>query len=211
MFGSQMADSSKMRLGNDSTNAVKSLTKQYARVYCKEAGKKKFLFVTEAEAIDFMTRYSNAMIKCNGHAPIRSYECKYCNGYHVTSQPLTQDRYRSSRPVKQMSDGQFCMNLRHVKRTLSRIENLLRKAYKALAEQRLQDTRCLCKECVNLLDSLEGLPGASIQRSRLIAKLNDCVERWNMENVKLQKALFRVECRTKYNWSKSWYMLDSAI
>lgn len=211
MFVRQKADSSKMRFETDSPDAVKSLTKQYARFHCMDAGKEKFLFATKSEAMDFISRYSDAMIISNGYAPIRSYKCDCCNGYHITSQPLTQNRYRSTVPMKRMSDGQFQINLRHVKRTLTRAENLLRKAYKALTEQRMQDTQCLCKKCVSLLENLEGLPGASVHRSRLIAKLNDCVERWNMENVKIQKALLRVECRTNNIWSKPWYMLDSAI
>jgi len=55
------------------------------RIFCHDCGRQKMLFETEAKAQAFM-RFNNSEIKSvNGYAPIRSYFCIVCGGWHLTS------------------------------------------------------------------------------------------------------------------------------
>lgn len=55
------------------------------RVYCKELGRTKMLFPSEKKADNFIRFNADEMIEETGKAPIRSYYCKSCDGWHVTS------------------------------------------------------------------------------------------------------------------------------
>ncbi len=57
------------------------------RVYCYGCQRSKMLFETKAKADNFITYNSEGMLEENGKAPVRSYYCELCGGYHVTSNP----------------------------------------------------------------------------------------------------------------------------
>lgn len=208
MFGHKVADNASSRVKKDSLAAVKSLNKKYARPYCNDYKGEKFLFATEAEALDFIARYSESMLAMNGYAPKRCYKCDACRGYHVTSQSLDGIHTKRGTVVK-MSDGNFIQNLKSVHRTLNRIDLLITRANKAMAEFRLEDVRLLCGECVKLFESLNSRPGANLRRDRLMDKLKVCVNRWTAENDKLQLALFKVVFTPKKILTKQWYMQET--
>lgn len=56
------------------------------RVFCACCGKTKYLFESQAQADNFIKFNSEMIESKNGYAPIRSYECPICGGWHVTSQ-----------------------------------------------------------------------------------------------------------------------------
>ena len=66
------------------------------RVFCHDCGKVKMLFESEKAANTFMKFNSEEIAELNGHAPIRSYFCIACNGWHVTSHP-EDEKYAVSR------------------------------------------------------------------------------------------------------------------
>lgn len=209
MFGHKVANNATSRTKKDGLAAVKSLTKKYVRTYCKAYGSKKFLFADKAEAQDFINRYKADMLATNGYAPKRYYKCEVCGGYHVTSQAYTP-RPANGKVSPEMPKGDIRQSLKSMHRKLNRIDLLICRANKAMAEQRLQDAHKLCDECVKLFDSLDGLQGSSLRRERLIEKLNECVNCWADENAKLQAALFKVVFNPTKLLSKQWYMLESA-
>ena len=58
--------------------------------YCVACRRPKMLFETQAKADNFI-RYNAAEILQTGHrAPVRSYYCSLCGGWHVTSNPSTE-------------------------------------------------------------------------------------------------------------------------
>lgn len=58
--------------------------------YCVACRRPKMLFETQAKADNFI-RYNAAEILQAGHrAPVRSYYCSLCGGWHVTSNPSTE-------------------------------------------------------------------------------------------------------------------------
>lgn len=55
------------------------------RVYCRDCGRPKMLFETEKKAKTFIKFNSEIIEAETGYAPVRSYYCISCNGWHVTS------------------------------------------------------------------------------------------------------------------------------
>lgn len=54
-------------------------------VYCIRAQHTKMLFPTESKANNFIRFNAEEIQKENGFAPVRSYFCESCGGWHVTS------------------------------------------------------------------------------------------------------------------------------
>ena len=57
------------------------------RVYCYGSQRSKMLFESKAKADNFIAYNSEGILEENGKAPVRSYYCELCGGYHVTSNP----------------------------------------------------------------------------------------------------------------------------
>ena len=55
------------------------------QIFCVACGRPKMLFETKTKADNFIKFNSNEMMEESGKAPIRSYYCEICGGYHVTS------------------------------------------------------------------------------------------------------------------------------
>ena len=57
------------------------------RVYCYGCQRSKMLFESKEKADKFIAYNSEGILEENGKAPVRSYYCGMCGGYHVTSNP----------------------------------------------------------------------------------------------------------------------------
>ena len=55
------------------------------QIFCVACRRPKMLFKTEAEAQTFIRFNSGDILKVSRKAPVRSYYCQLCGGYHVTS------------------------------------------------------------------------------------------------------------------------------
>lgn len=55
--------------------------------FCLGCQKHKMLFESKAKADNFIRYNSEGILEENGKAPVRSYYCELCGGYHVTSNP----------------------------------------------------------------------------------------------------------------------------
>ena len=60
------------------------------RVYCYGCQRSKMLFESKAKADNFIAYNSEGIMEENGKAPVRSYYCELCGGYHVTSNPSVE-------------------------------------------------------------------------------------------------------------------------
>ena len=54
-------------------------------IYCPACGRQKMIFQTQKEAEQFISFNREEILEETGKAPIRSYYCKMCCAYHVTS------------------------------------------------------------------------------------------------------------------------------
>lgn len=97
------------------------------RIFCIECQRPKILFESKSKAINFIKYNSNEIKEDNGVAPIRTYLCKSCGGWHVTS---------STRPVPERK----------------RIQQFIGKAYKLMGEKDwIAAKRFLCYASKQLL------------------------------------------------------------
>lgn len=97
------------------------------RFFCIECQRPKILFESKSKAINFIKYNSNEIKEDNGVAPIRTYLCKSCGGWHVTS---------STRPVPERK----------------RIQQFIGKAYKLMGEKDwIAAKRFLCYASKQLL------------------------------------------------------------
>ena len=60
---------------------------QKNRIYCRECNRPKMLFETEKKAENFIKFNAEEIKSTNGRAPVRTYFCEFCGGWHVTSRP----------------------------------------------------------------------------------------------------------------------------
>ena len=79
------------------------MSKPKHTVFCPECGRSKILFETEKKANLFLQYNSDDIAHSNryGKKPVRSYYCKVCGGWHVTSvkENLYQDYSLTDRVV----------------------------------------------------------------------------------------------------------------
>lgn len=61
-----------------------SAIKPSKKVKCLECNRKKMLFATEKEALDFIRFNQQEIYEENGFAPVRAYWCEACGGWHLT-------------------------------------------------------------------------------------------------------------------------------
>jgi hypothetical protein len=72
------------------------------RVFCVDCGRSKILFETEKKATNFIHFNAKDIHEESGYSPDRSYYCKSCGGWHVTSAPK-----KSSLPIQKVI-GEEC-------------------------------------------------------------------------------------------------------
>ena len=65
------------------------------RIFCRDCNKYKTLFESESKADNFIKFNHEEIEACSGHAPSRSYYCRSCVGWHVTSKKEYDDRLPS--------------------------------------------------------------------------------------------------------------------
>ena len=61
------------------------------RVFCRECHRQKLLFDSEKKAELFIKFNAEETAECNGYAPVRSYYCMCCGGWHVTHKPFNSE------------------------------------------------------------------------------------------------------------------------
>lgn len=57
------------------------------RYFCTVCKKTKMLFATKKKAYNFLKYNKKEILQEHGYAPVRSYRCDSCDGWHVTSRP----------------------------------------------------------------------------------------------------------------------------
>jgi len=60
-------------------------------IYCYACKRRKMLFREQSEADNFIKYNHGGILEENGKAPVRSYYCELCCGYHVTSNPSREE------------------------------------------------------------------------------------------------------------------------
>lgn len=61
-----------------------------SRIFCISCRRPKILFESKDKADNFIRFNSDEIVAETGKAPVRSYYCALCCGWHVTSNPSTE-------------------------------------------------------------------------------------------------------------------------
>ena len=103
------------------------------KIFCYGCRKQKMLFETQAKADNFIRYNSEGILEENGKAPVRSYYCEMCGGYHVTSNP-------SAEVGEQLNqrDRQLIHNITAYQKEIKEV-----KALRALLSKRLERIKAL--------------------------------------------------------------------
>lgn len=109
-----------------------------SRVYCKDCGKSKILFESEKKADNFIKFNAAEILEETGKAPIRSYYCIACAGWHVTSKkPITN------------------AHLTPTEKTIQKYREFLEKCPKKkgkLEQQKVENVLSACKQSMQRID-----------------------------------------------------------
>ncbi|QBO58742.1 hypothetical protein NBC122_01934 [Chryseobacterium salivictor] len=90
------------------------------KVFCYDCGRQKMLFETEVKAQTFM-RFNNEEIESvNGYAPIRSYFCNVCCGWHLTSK--MGEAYISPKTEKILEEYETAKRLKAERKALKLVQ-----------------------------------------------------------------------------------------
>lgn len=165
-------------------------------VFCYGCRRTKMLFETQSKADNFIRFNKEEILEENGKAPVRSYYCTFCNGYHVTSNPSvvagerlnTEDELRLNSVIQKYKDNKYRKTVnkqeKHQANYLKTpIQNKIQKAYsklvlgkihlcKAILDECLIDLELATKECPdNFIYLFESLNNEIMVRFALISDI----------------------------------------
>ena len=99
------------------------------KIFCYGCRKHKMIFETQAKADNFIRYNSEGILEENGKAPVRSYYCEMCGGYHVTSNPSSEIGERLNQ-----RDRQLIHNLTAYKNEIEEVKALSASLSKRLVQ-----------------------------------------------------------------------------
>ena len=105
-------------------------------VYCYGCNRRKMLFTTQEKADNFIKFNKEEILDEKGRAPVRSYYCRLCNGYHVTSNPsLTEGEIRDKSDEKLLQDVIKCIEIEKACKIKKKVEKGLKEDRVSKEEQ----------------------------------------------------------------------------
>ena len=119
-------------------------------VYCYACKKRKMLFEEKAEADNFIKYNRSGILEEKGKAPVRSYYCELCCGYHVTSNPSKEEGERLD-----CRDSQLIQNLTSFTQTREKFKELGHVLGVKIQESKDQIFIGSYQEIINLYKELE--------------------------------------------------------
>ena len=151
------------------------------RYFCVACQRPKMLFETQEEADRFIAYNRGDILKGRRKAPVRSYYCEICGGWHVTSNPSKEDAKRLNVKDKALAEEVD----RRVKANLSSmpsadvISKKLDEADKMMTQGSLEEAEKLLTECHTYLQMT--------QLRVSISKSNGHIKRMQQHNKLTQK------------------------
>lgn len=124
------------------------------RVYCPSCLRSKMLFESEEKANSFIRFNSAEIMELNGKAPMRSYYCRFCGGWHITSisseqkgqemDQLDQDRF------EKLTNGQAKVSSAELKAKAKEIRMFYNSGISALVFCRFEQAERCFSDALNL-------------------------------------------------------------
>ena len=156
--------------------------------YCVGSRRSKMLFETKSKADNFIKYNREGILEENGRAPVRSYYCSFCGGYHVTSirstlvgeklDELDKQRLESLLSTKKGSVVQApkpVVNVTIVER-MNKVKTLLLFGHVGIAEDLLNVCELELKELAGMMSSVTGDLSKKLKRVEQLRSLLDDVK-----------------------------------
>lgn len=138
-------------------------------VFCAACKRLKMLFDTQAKADNFIRFNQKEIKKETGRAPVRSYYCSICCGYHVTSKPLNK--------ISSSMDYHYNIVANHLDQSIEEQNSVSKRVNALLVEvdrdknQNYESAFSKLEECRLLMKSYKKSPYVSETKSDLIRKI----------------------------------------
>ena len=129
-------------------------------IFCYGCQRTKMLFETKAKADNFIRYNSEGIQEENGKAPVRSYYCGICGGYHVTSNPSATDGEKMDSRDRQRVEN-FTRQKREkeeVRALAQTVSNRVVRIKKLLKYGKLTDAEDLLDVCYLDLEEIHKYP-----------------------------------------------------
>lgn len=123
--------------------------------YCPGCGKTKMLFESQKKADNFIRFNKDAFVEEGKKAPVRSYYCPVCGGWHVTSNPNEEQFTTMSDPNSRLTKMERVIMRQKKKREhaffLMRKNALIEEVKELYTEQNFKESLRKCREILKLL------------------------------------------------------------
>ena len=133
------------------------------KIFCVSCKRPKMLFESQAKADNFILYNKEEIEAENGKTPVRSYYCRLCGGWHVTSNTSTADAKRMDERDKALAD-EVEMIVKEIEEAflsicaVSRIKELLHEINLAINGKEFNLVMSLYEECLKQINAIRG-PG----------------------------------------------------
>ena len=126
------------------------------KIFCVSCKRSKMLFESQAKAENFILYNKEEIEEENGKATVRSYYCRLCGGWHVTSSQSEITKVKAERRDKQIAAeaDRFAKIYEDADSVVDELYNRWEQAKAAIQQGRLRTTELLMKQCLDILNSL---------------------------------------------------------
>ena len=126
------------------------------KVFCVSCKRPKMLFESQAKADNFILYNKEEIEEENGKAPVRSYYCRLCGGWHVTSSHSEVIKARAERREEKIAtEAERLVKIHEdVDSVINELYGRWEKAKAAIQQGRLRAAELLMKQCLDILNSL---------------------------------------------------------
>lgn len=146
--------------------------------YCISCKKSKILFETKKKADNFIKFNSQEILEENGKAPVRSYYCEFCGGWHVTSNPsIMTAEYLDRKDRAMMKTIEEEINQKKIKtlinNNLAKVDQQLNKSRKLFNSNEFEKAEKMIVECEMEIEYIKfkfNLPSSHTKLQTIIDK-----------------------------------------
>lgn len=126
------------------------------KIFCVSCKRPKMLFESQAKADNFILYNKDEIEEENGKAPVRSYYCRLCGGWHVTSSQSEVTKAKAERRDKQIvaEVDRLAKIYEDADSVINELNNQWEQAKVAILQGRFKVAEMLVRQCLELLQSI---------------------------------------------------------
>lgn len=135
------------------------------KIFCLACQRPKMLFKSKSKADNFIKFNAEAIFEETGVAPVRSYFCMFCGGWHVTSNPsMEEGENMNARDRRKFNRLTYVSQRKEtVKKLRAQITERLVAARVAIRENALFKAERIISGCIKSVDAIRKISGSAQQ------------------------------------------------